>query len=184
MFPTMSDERTGLLTHHRASPAYTASLPSPRRDVAVDIDERRHHAAIPSAFQASDAEAALPPLPPLPPPPPPPSSLDAASALPCGCCGRCVLSVSRVLGAPLFIFYLVLVYLLSHWSLCLWTLVTYWQESCTYEYHYLLIVWMIRDALGLRILHWQTHAGATEPSTFDRFLKNWSAYHHSYTPSH
>ena len=174
MFPTMSDERTGLLAHHRASPAYTPPIPSPHRHVAVNIDDdRRHHPAIASSFQASDAEAALSPLPPLPPPPPPPPPFELSSSDGCGCCGRCVLAVSAVLGSPLFIFSCVLLYFVSHWSLCLWTLLTYWQETCMYEYHYLLIVWMVRDALGMRILHWQTHAGATEPSTFDRFLKNW-----------
>ena len=90
--------------------------------------------------------------------------------------------VSGVMGSPQFIFVTVLLYFLAHFAVCLWSLVWYWGEVCYYEYHYLLCVWMVRDILGIRILHWQTHAEATEPSTFDRFIKNWWLTPHTPTP--
>ena len=182
MFPVMSDESVALLSHHRsnrsyssssASSAYPSSSSSPR-DVRVDVDDRRHHSAIPSDFQLADREATMSPLPPLPPPSPPPSSsFSHRSSSGCGCCTTCCIGVSGVLGNPTFIFLTVTLYFLLHFSVCLYALVVYWEEQCFYEYHYLLFVWMFRDVLGIRILHWQTHAEATEPSTFDRFLKNW-----------
>ena len=72
----------------------------------------------------------------------------------------------------------------AHFALCLYTLSQWWAESCVYEYHYLLLVWMLRDVLGVRILYWQTTASAAEPSTFDRFLKNWQARTHTHTLTH
>ena len=68
-----------------------------------------------------------------------------------------------------------MLYLIGHFSVCLYTLSAYWAEQCIYDYHYLFLCWLLRDVLALRILYWQTTQSppASPPSTFDRFLKNW-----------
>ena len=94
------------------------------------------------------------------------------------CCG-CVLSFARFIGSSRWLWLSSSLYFLAHLSVSLYTLLAYFPEHCTYDYHYLLLVYCLRSLLALRIVWWQTAAEeaggqqAAEPGTFDRFLKNW-----------
>jgi len=95
-------------------------------------------------------------------------------------CSRCVLSFARFIGSSRWLWLTSSLYFLCHIAVSLYTLLTYFAEHCTYDYHYLLLVYCLRSLLALRIVWWQTQEEevgaqqAVEPGTFDRFLKNWS----------
>lgn len=72
-------------------------------------------------------------------------------------CSHCVLSISRYMGSPHMIFIMVGLYYVCHLIVCAVILSLSWNDVCSYDYHYLFFVWIIRSLLGIRILYWQTH---------------------------
>ena len=114
-----------------------------------------------------------------PPPPPPPRRIPPRPVSLTECCSGCTLTFARFIGSCRWLWLSSSLYFLCHIAVSLYTLLTYFTEHCTYDYHYLLLVYCLRSLLALRIVWWQTHedeaAGgqAAEPGTFDRFLKNW-----------